>query len=126
MIVCDRQGGRGHYGPLLRLMFDEWSLEIVREVEARSDYILHQRGHRVRITFCEKAEAQCLPVAAASMVSKYLREAMMRRFNAYWRQHRPELKPTAGYYGDGVRFLNDIDVKRRELGVTDHQLIRSR
>src|SRR5262249_24621625 len=28
VIFCDRHGGRGHYGSLLRLMFDEWSLEI--------------------------------------------------------------------------------------------------
>ena len=36
VIMCDRQGGRGHYGALLRLMFDEWSLEIISETEARS------------------------------------------------------------------------------------------
>ena len=126
VIVCDRQGGRGHYGSLLRLMFEDWSLQIVRETDGRSDYVLSQDGHAVRLTFREKAEAQCLPVAAASMLSKYLRETMMRRFNAYWRQHLPDLRPTAGYYSDGVRFLNDIDIKRREMGVTDAELIRSR
>ena len=31
MIVCDRQGGREHYGHLLRLMFEEWALEVNRE-----------------------------------------------------------------------------------------------
>jgi hypothetical protein len=107
-------------------MFDDWSLQILRESDGRSDYVLSRQGHDVRITFCEKAEAQCLPVAVASMISKYLREALMRRFNAYWRLHLPELHPTAGYYGDGVRFLNDIDLKRRELGVSDFDLIRSR
>lgn len=126
VIICDRQGGRAHYGPLLRLMFDEWSLEIVSEADARSDYRLHQDGHTVQIVFTEKAEAQCLPVAVASMLSKYLREAMMRRFNAYWRQHLPQVQPTAGYYGDGARFLADIELKRRELGVSDAELIRSR
>ncbi len=60
------------------------------------------------------------------MLSKYLREALMRRFNAYWNRHLPDVQPTAGYYGDGVRFLHDIDAKRRELGVTDEDLIRSR
>ena len=34
--------------------------------------------------------------------------------------------PTAGYYGDGARFLNDIDAKRRELGIADAELIRAR
>ncbi len=126
VVTCDRQGARGYYGPLLRLMFDEWSLEVVREQEGFSDYRLHQGGHVVRLVFCEKAEAQCLPVAAASMLSKYLREALMRRFNAYWRSLLPDLTPTAGYYGDGSRFLHDIDAKRRELNVPDELLIRSR
>ena len=125
-ITCDRQGARGHYGSLLRLMFDEWSLEILREGEERSEYLLTQGGHTVSLIFCEKAEAQCMPVAVASMLSKYLREAMMRRFNAYWHGHVPDVQPTAGYYGDGVRFLHDIDAKRRELGVCDEDLIRSR
>lgn len=125
-ITCDRQGARGHYGALLRLMFDEWSLEILREGEERSEYRLLKDGHAVSLVFCEKAEAQCMPVALASMLSKYLREALMRRFNAYWHRHLPDVQPTAGYYGDGVRFLQDIDAKRRELGVTDADLIRSR
>ena len=71
-----------------------------RETESCSDYELARDGHVVRLRFVEKAEAQCLPVAAASMVSKYC-EAMMSRFNAYWKQHLPELAPTAGYYSDG-------------------------
>ena len=130
VIFCDRQGGRGHYGHLLRLMFEEWAMEIVCETisdkNGRSEYRLTRGSDVVRIIFCEKAEAQCMPVALASMLSKYLRETTMRRFNAFWRQHLPEIEPTAGYYGDGERFLNDIDVKRRELGIADHELIRCR
>ncbi|HYO09281.1 MAG TPA: hypothetical protein VER17_09935 [Tepidisphaeraceae bacterium] len=126
VIFCDRQGGRSHYGQLLRLMFDEWSLEITSETEARAEYRLHRGGHVARVLFCEKAEAQCLPVAVASMLSKYLREALMTRFNAFWKQHLPELTPTAGYYQDGTRFLGDIALKRAELGIADEQLIRAR
>ena len=126
VIVCDRQGGREHYGALLRLMFPEWSLEIEYERDGNSEYRLRRGPHRVRVLFREKAESDCLPVAMASMLSKYLREAMMRRFNAFWRYHLPGVAPTAGYYGDGVRFLGDIDSKRRELGITDEQLVRAR
>jgi len=126
VIFCDRQGGREHYGSLLRLMFEEWSLEIVLETESRSEYWLTRNGHGVRLIFCEKAEAQCLPVAVASMLSKYLREALMGRFNAYWASMLPGLTPTAGYHGDGGRFLIDIESKRRELGIADADLIRSR
>jgi hypothetical protein len=126
LIVCDRQGGREHYGHLLRLMFEEWALEVNREQDGYADYTLRRGGHAVRVVFREKAEAQCMSVAVASMLSKYLREALMRRFNAYWKTLLPDVQPTAGYYGDGVRFLNDISEKRRELGITDELLVRSR
>jgi hypothetical protein len=125
-IFCDRQGGREHYGSLLRLMFDEWSLEVISEKEGCSDYRLYRGSDCVRIIFREKAEAQCLAVAMASMLSKYLREALMRRFNAFWSQHIPNVAPTAGYYTDGARFLRDIDSKRREMGIRDEELVRSR
>lgn len=126
VIICDRQGGRAHYGALLRLMFEDWALEIVSEETSRSEYRLLRDGHAVRIVFVEKAEVGCMPVALASMLSKYLREAMMGRFNAYWQQQLPGVNPTAGYHTDGVRFLGDIEQKRRELGVEDARLIRSR
>jgi len=126
VIICDRQGGREHYGSLLRLMFPQWALKIESEKDGNSEYRLCQGPDVVRIFFREKAEADCLPVAVASMLSKYLREAMMRRFNAFWKHHLPGVAPTAGYYGDGLRFLTDIDAKRRELGITDEQLVRSR
>ena len=67
-----------------------------------------------------------MSVAVASMLSKYLREGLMRRFNAFWRKYLPDVTPTAGYYNDGQRFLQDIDIKRRELGIADELLIRSR
>ena len=126
VIFCDRQGGRASYGPLLRLMFDDWSLEVTEESDGYSEYRLLRGCDIVRIIFCEKAEAQCMPVALASMLSKYLRESLMRRFNSFWKAHLPELVPTAGYYNDGLRFLNDIQSKRTELGIHDSDLIRCR
>ena len=126
VIFCDRHGGRDHYGSLLRLMFAEWSLEVCSEQNGRSEYRLRQDQRTVRLIFCEQAEGLCLPVAVASMISKYLRECLMYRFNAFWRQHLPELAPTAGYYQDGERFLKDIRQKRRELGIRDADLVRAR
>jgi hypothetical protein len=126
VIICDRQGGREHYGRLLRQMFDDWNLEIDHETPAHSEYRLTKRDEVVRIVFREKAEVDCMSVALASMISKYLREALMRRFNSFWRIHLPGVAPTAGYYGDGARFLSDIEPKRRELGIRDEDLIRCR
>ncbi len=126
VIYCDRQGGREHYGALLRLMFDDWSLEVTSEADGYSEYRLMRGSNAVRVIFCERAETRCMPVAIASMLSKYLREALMSRFNAYWNAMLPGVVPTAGYYTDGSRFLRDIDVKRREMGIADDHLIRSR
>jgi hypothetical protein len=125
-IFCDRHGGREHYGSLLRQMFEEWSLEVLRERDGHSEYWLTRAGNGVRIIFREKAETQCLAVALASMLSKYLRETLMRRFNAFWAGQLPQVAPTAGYYNDGSRFLRDIESKRREMGIADAELIRCR
>lgn len=125
-IVCDRQGGREHYGSLLRQMFEDWSLEVTSEIDGRSEYRLHRNGHVARIIFTEKAEMQAMPVAIASMLCKYLRETLMHRFNRFWKTHLPDLTPTAGYYVDGERFLRDIAGKRTELGISDEDIVRSR
>ena len=126
VIVCDRQGGREHYGPLLRLMFDDWSLTVAAEADGAAEYHLRRGGATVRILFRERAEAACLPVAMASMVAKYLREALMRRLSGYWQARVPGLAATAGYYTDGMRFLADIADARQAMGVVDDDLIRSR
>ena len=124
VIFCDRQGGRERYGSLLRLMFEDWSLEIEREADGHSEYRLLRGQHAVRIIFREKAEMHCMSVAVASMLCKYLRETLMHRFNAYWQALVPGIEPTAGYYTDGLRFLKDIDAKRTELGITDGEMVR--
>ena len=129
-IVCDRQGGRAYYGQMLRTMFEDWSLEILSESEQCSEYRLTQKSHAsnrsAKIIFCEKAESISMPVAAASMLAKYSREALMHRFNRFWQTHAPDLAPTAGYYNDGWRFLDDIADLRTRLKIADIDLIRSR
>lgn len=125
-IYCDRQGGRSHYGSLLRTMFEDWSLEIQEESESFCRYQLSRQGQQVALIFAEKAESKAMPVAVASMVAKYLRESMMNRFNAWWGQKLPGLTPTAGYHTDGLRFLQDTAALRQELGIADERLIRSR
>jgi len=125
-IWCDRQGGRTHYAYWLRQMFEDWALTIESETDGRAEYTLENRGRSVRLIFCEKGEDQCMAVALASMLAKYLREALMDRFNAYWKSLQPDLKGTAGYYTDGIRFLRDIEPTYRSLGIAREQLARSR
>ncbi|MFN4244363.1 MAG: hypothetical protein ACK4PI_14135 [Tepidisphaerales bacterium] len=133
VVVCDRQGGRSHYVEPLRTMFPEWDLAVLSESELAGVYELSRSGAgpagragRAVVWFREKAEAVSLPTALASMVCKYVREALMARLNAWWGRQVPGLRATAGYYTDGMRFLVDIDGVRRRLGVTEHELVRSR
>lgn len=126
MIVCDRLGGRSKYGSLLRTHFEEWHLTIDSETSSRADYTLTRTGQRVRVIFSEKGEMLALPVAAASMLAKYQRELLMHRFNAYWAVLAPRVAPTAGYFTDGVRFLDETKALRASLGIADEELVRSR
>ena len=73
-----------------------------------------------------RADSEDLCVAAASMISKYLRELFMEEFNGFWQKEVPGLATTAGYPGDALRFFTDIAPARERLGVPDRQLWRQR
>ncbi len=122
-VVADRCGGRWHYGRVLSQRWPQARIEVVAEREARSDYVVGMGGRAIKLTFAEKADDRAFPTALASCLAKYVREVMLRRMNEWFHQRRPDLKPTAGYYTDGHRFL--VDVK----GMPDvpwDRLVRSR
>jgi len=58
--------------------------------------------------------------------SKYVRELFMRLFNDYWCAQQAALRPTAGYYGDAQRWLDDADPVLRRLQVDRRLLVRER
>jgi len=124
-IVVDRQGGRMHYRQQLQDTWPAARIAILDEDERVSRYRLDLPEGPMTVTFTTEAEAVHLPVALASMTAKYVRELMMIRFNRYFRQQMPELKPTAGYYQDGRRFLSDIEGLITRLDVPRQDLIRS-
>ena len=124
-VVCDKHGGRNRYGRLLEEYFPDWRIECCEEGRDRSEYAFGPAERRIRTCFRTRAEA-CLPVALASMVSKYLRELAMRALNAFWRRRVPGLKPTAGYPVDAVRFRRDIAETQAALGIDDNVLWRNR
>lgn len=129
-VVCDRQGGRQHYGRELNDQFPEANVRVLSEAKALSTYELTVDGvagaPTLFIAFIEKGELGQLPIALGSMFAKYVREMLMARFNAWWSQHLPDLKRTAGYYKDGRRWLADTADLRHALGVSNEHLIRSR
>jgi ribonuclease HII len=124
-ITCDKHGGRNRYAKLLAEHFPERLIEIHGEGRQRSVYRFGHDECRVEICFRTKAEA-CLPVALASMASKYLRELAMRAFNAFWCGRVAGLRPTAGYPGDARRFKADIAAVQAELAIEDGILWRER
>lgn len=125
-VFVDRQGGRARYAAHLLTAFDGYDLQILEESPERSAYALRRKGGEVRVEFVVSGEDHHLPVALASIVSKYLRELFMIGLNRYWAGRVPGLSPTAGYYTDGHRFLKDIAPALREAGVDRSLLVRMR
>jgi ribonuclease HII len=122
--VIDKHGGRNQYGPLLRATFADGDVRPSVEGMERSEYAVEGLDRPVRLTFTPRADLGCFPVALASMVSKYLREALMGEFNAFWQRHVPGLKATAGYPGDAGRFFEEIRAALQALGVSERQVWR--
>ncbi|MCC6660055.1 MAG: hypothetical protein IT437_04135 [Phycisphaerales bacterium] len=106
-IVCDRLGGRTSYRALLERELPGAAVSVVAESGAASCYEVHVGSRRIDVRFMPEAESHHLPVALASMLAKYVRELAMARFNRHWCGRLPDLKPTAGYRGDGWRWLRD-------------------
>jgi hypothetical protein len=107
-VIVDRQSGRTRYLNLLREVFPEAQLTILEESPRNSHYQLTTPQKSMQIRFLVDAEQAHMPVALASMLSKYTRELFMDRLNAWFIGHQSDLKPTAGYAQDGKRFLEDI------------------
>jgi hypothetical protein len=106
--LVDKHGGRNTYAPMLQESFPDGLVVAQEERTARSAYTVLGTGQEVRLVFQPRADAEHFCVALASMVSKYLREMLMREFNGFWQQHVPGLEPTAGYPGDAARFFAAI------------------
>lgn len=126
-VIVDRQSGRTHYRELLALNFPEAYLTIEHERNDSSQYLLetsspHRRAMTVRFEI--DAEQRHLPVALASMISKYTRELLMARFQHWFTRHAPRVKPTAGYALDAKRFWRQIQPMLPELSIADRQLRR--
>jgi ribonuclease HII len=125
-IMVDRQGGRVRYRANLQRMFPDMQLRILRETAQSSSYELQDNGKRMRLHFVVDADERYLPVSLASMVSKYLRELLVHNINRYFTSFDAALKPTAGYWKDGLRFIQDLRKNIPHVEYDANQLIRSR
>lgn len=123
-ILIDRQGGRVHYREHLLRSFPDMSLLIMEETEEKSAYEMRTDTRCVVLSFEVAADDHHLPVSLASMVSKYVRELLMDSMNDYFVTLNPALKPTAGYWQDGLRFLADLQAHLPDLRIDPHQMVR--
>ena len=121
IILCDKHGGRNRYLDFLTRFFPEESFRVVEESRSLSVY----RSDNLEFRFQSKGESE-LPIALASMLSKYQREVSMHKFNEFWRSHLPGLEPTAGYPEDAKRFKAEIAAVQAELGLADDLIWRKK
>ena len=125
-IFIDRQGGRVHYRENLMRSFEGMSLRIISEDTNSSSYELFDGKRYIYISFSVGADDAYMPVALASMVSKYLREMLMGCINSYFMSLVPAIRPTAGYWKDGQRFIKQLKENLTEADFDSDKLIRSR
>jgi ribonuclease HII len=119
LVLCDKHGGRNCYVELLSRYFRD-DLVCVK-VESREVSIYKLRG--IEFRFIAKGESQ-VPIALASMFSKYIRELLMHRFNFFWQTKIPTIKPTAGYPEDAKRFIKEIENVLQELKIDKNEIWR--
>lgn len=152
-IIVDRQGGRSHYRRELQLMFEGRELRVMHEDQERSSYELTEKFtaehaetteqnykinsansavsavkscRRIRVHFVVGADDKFLPVSLASMAGKYLRELLVDNINEYFRGFDSKIMPTAGYWQDGLRFIEDLKIHIPNVKYDANQLIRCR
>ncbi len=125
-IIVDRQGGRVHYRAILQRMFSYMELKILSERPAASSYELYSYGKKMRLHFVVGADGRFLPVSLSSMASKYLRELLVANINRYFAGFHSDLRPTAGYWKDGLRFIEDLKTNIPHIEYDREQLVRCR
>ena len=126
LAVVDRQGGRKNYQNLLESIFNPAEVTTIYEHPLKSFYRVSLGIRQMHILIQVNSERYHFPVALASMISKYIRELLMSRFQNFWLTYAPNIRPTFGYFGDGRRFLKEIQPLITELNIDPENLIRCR
>lgn len=126
LVVCDKHGGRNRYAGLLLAELGPTSILAERETAACSGYRLALGGRTVRIRFQRAADATDRAAALASMAAKYVRELFMEGLNGFFASRVLGLRPTAGYYEDGRRFLGEVKGVLSDLGCPEESFVRAR
>jgi ribonuclease HII len=124
--LVDKHGGRNCYAAILQQALPEGFVVAREESSTRSAYSVLGLKRPLSLMFEPRADRRHFCVALASMVSKYLRELLMREFNRFWQQQVPGLKPTAGYPADAARFYAAIRPVMEHLQIAEPFIWRQR
>jgi ribonuclease HII len=124
-VICDKFGGRNRYAAMIQQFFPDGFVRIECEGDTISQYQTMTEQHQISICFRSKGEEHPA-IAISSMVAKYTRELAMMSWNAFWQNELPDLRPTAGYYEDGLRFLQDIESVAARLRMPQHWIRRAK
>lgn len=106
-IYFDKHGGRSKYVAALSACWPEWFFQVEGEERHCSSYSVTPSEIPKRVQFLAQGDS-LIPCGLASIFAKWTRELLMLRLNAFWKNHSPGLKPTAGYPGDARRFADEI------------------
>lgn len=114
--VCGKVGGFDRYGEAFGPLSGRLHVPLV-EGRAKSQYHFPGVG---RIAFVRDGDASDMLVSMASLVGKYLREALMARIVRHYRALDAEL-PTASGYHDPVtaRFVDATQLVRARRNIPD-------
>jgi len=125
-IYVDRHGRRSHYAPLLQKIFPSLHIWILKETPRESRYQLNGKKGQMKITFVEKGEDKFFTIALASILAKYTRELMMMCWNRFFSKIAPNVRPTAGYYTDAMRYLKETKEDMGRAKIPMNLLVRER
>ena len=125
-VIADRQGGRVNYRKVLACMFPRLELRVLKEHPLGSSYELTASDRRMRLHFAVKADFRFLPVALASMTSKYVREVLVDAINRHFLRQCDRIAPTAGYWKDGQRFIRELKQHAPHIRYDPDRLVRRR
>jgi ribonuclease HII len=124
--LIDQQGGRLNYRPELQRMFPDMELTELKADPNLNSYELSAGPRAMRLHFTAGADEKFLPVSLASMVSKLIREILIENLNAYFAKICKDVKPTAGYWQDGQRYIAELSSSLPASAVPKNLLIRIR
>ena len=124
-VVIDRHGGRTRYAREIERALAGSTVQVVAETTTLSRYTVSRGGSSLTVSFALEADGRFLPVALASMIAKYVRELLMQRLNRFFRGQMTGLKPTAGYFTDGRRYVTEIKPVIQRLHLASSDLVRT-